>query len=56
MRGKRAKMLRQVASTIDGKDFSKETNHLTNEKGQVILGACTRKIYKLLKKGIDNVS
>ena len=51
MRGKKARMLRQVASTVDGKDFNKSTNHLTNEKGQVILGACTRKIYKLLKKG-----
>ena len=54
MRGKKARMLRQVASTVDGKDFNKATNHLTNEKGQVILGACTRKIYKLLKKGQQN--
>ena len=56
MNNRKAKMLRRVASTIDGKDFSKDTKHLTNEKGQIILGACTRKIYKLLKKGIDNVS
>jgi|TARA_R110000823_G_scaffold284474_1_gene402568 hypothetical protein len=54
MRGKKARMLRQVASTVDGKGFSKSTNHLTNEKGQIILGACTRKIYKLLKKGQQN--
>ena len=54
MRGKRARMLRQVASTVDGKDFNKSTNHLTNEKGQIILGACTRRIYKLLKKGQQN--
>ena len=54
MRGKKARMLRQVASTVDGKGFNKSTNHLTNEKGQIILGACTRKIYKLLKKGQQN--
>jgi len=57
MRGKRARMLRQVA---DLKGYGAEeliqkaTNHLTNEKGQIILGACTRRIYKLLKKGQQN--
>ena len=50
-------MLRQVA---DLKGYGAEeliqkaTNHLTNEKGQIILGACTRRIYKLLKKGQQN--
>mgnify|MGYP003636481696 CR=1 FL=1 len=54
MRGKRAKMLRKVATSCINGGWHESTNHLTNEKGQVILGGCTRKIYQLMKKGQKN--
>lgn len=51
MNGQRAKVYRRVAASRANGGWHEETNYLTNEKGQIILGACTRKIYKLLKKG-----
>jgi len=57
MRGKKARMLRSVANLrcyTNEELIQKDTNHLTNEKGQIILGACARRIYKLLKKGQQN--
>ena len=57
MRGKKARMLRQVADLkgyVSEELIQKDTNHLTNEKGQIILGACVRRLYKLLKKGQQN--
>ena len=54
MRGKLAKILRKVALAAANGGWHEETNYLTNEKGQIILGGCTRKLYKLMKKEHKN--
>jgi len=58
MNEKKARIYRKIAkqaSTLDeAKPLRSETNYLQNEKGQVILGACVRKIYQLMKKEHKN--